>query len=65
MEREIYDRMAEIDGDHWWFVGRRAIVGRLIDRFAPKGRPLAILEVGCGTASNIPLLQTYGTVDEI
>lgn len=65
MEREIYDRMAEIDGDHWWFVGRRAIVGRLIDRFAPEGRPLAILEVGCGTGSNIPLLQTYGTVDAI
>lgn len=65
MERETYDRMAEIDGAHWWFVGRRRIIAGLIERHAPKRRPLRILEVGCGTGSNIPLLKEYGTVDAI
>lgn len=65
MDRAVYDRMAEIDRDHWWFVGRRRIVAALIERFAPKTRPLRILEVGCGTGSNIALLQRFGTVDAI
>jgi len=65
MERAVYDRMAAIDSDHWWFVGRRAIVGALIDRFRPQAGPLRILEVGAGTGSNIAMLQSYGEVDAI
>ena len=30
MDRAIYDRMAEIDRDHWWFSARRKIIDRLI-----------------------------------
>lgn len=65
MERHVYDRMAEIDRDHWWFVGRRRILTALIARFRPKAGPLHILEVGCGTGSNIAMLQRFGTVDAI
>jgi SAM-dependent methyltransferase len=65
MERHVYDRMAEIDRDHWWFVGRRKILTALIDRWRPKAGPLHILEVGCGTGSNIAMLQQFGTVDAI
>ncbi len=65
MERAVYDRMAEIDRDHWWFVGRRRIVSALIERFRPKPGPLTILEVGAGTGSNIALLQGFGAVDAI
>ena len=65
MEREVFDRMAAIDAEHWWFVGRRRIVGALLDRFRAKPGPMAILEVGAGTGSNIALLQAYGTVDAI
>lgn len=65
MERAVYDRMAEIDRDHWWFVGRRRIVETLLDRFRPKPGPLRILEVGCGTGSNITLLERFGEVDAI
>jgi hypothetical protein len=35
MDRAVYDRMAEIDRDHWWFVGRRKIIRALIERFRP------------------------------
>ena len=65
MERRVYERMAEIDRDHWWFVGRRKILTALIERFRPKTGPLRILEVGCGTGSNIAMLQQFGTVDAV
>ena len=65
MERHVYDRMAEIDRDHWWFVGRRRILTALIERWRPKAGALRMLEVGCGTGSNIAMLQQFGTVDAI
>jgi len=65
MDRATYERMAEIDRDHWWFVARRRIIGRLIERYRPKAGPLRILEVGAGTGSNLALLQRYGTVEAI
>ena len=64
MERAVYDRMAEIDGEHWWFVARRNIITSLLKRHAPS-RPLRILEVGCGTGSNIPMLREFGSVEAI
>lgn len=65
MDRAAYDRMAEIDKDHWWFVARRKIIAALIERHRPKPGPLRILEVGAGTGSNLALLQRFGTVDAI
>jgi SAM-dependent methyltransferase len=58
MEQAVYERMA-------WFVGRRRIVRRLLARFAPAARPLRILEVGCGTGSNIALLREFGEVEAV
>ena len=65
MDRAVFDRMAEIDNEHWWFAARRDIIASLIERQARRGRPLRILEVGCGTGSNLALLQRYGDVDAI
>ncbi|MBD3760478.1 class I SAM-dependent methyltransferase [Sphingomonadaceae bacterium G21617-S1] len=65
MDRATYDRMAEIDQTHWWFVARRRIIAALIDRHRPKAGPMRILEVGAGTGSNLALLQRYGMVDAI
>jgi SAM-dependent methyltransferase len=65
MERHVFERMAEIDQDHWWFVGRRRIVAALIARFRPKPAPLRILEIGCGTGSNLPMLQGFGEVEAV
>ncbi len=65
MDRATYDRMAEIDGEHWWFVARRRIVAALIAAQAPLAPDARILEVGCGTGSNIALLQRFGRVDAI
>lgn len=65
MDRAIYDRMAEIDGGHWWFRARRRIVSALIEAQAGIGPNARILEVGAGTGSNLAMLQRYGTVDAI
>lgn len=65
MDRAVFDRMAEIDDEHWWFAARREIIASLIERQAGRGRRLRILEVGCGTGSNLALLQRYGDVDAI
>ena len=43
MDRAAYDRMAEIDRDHWWFVARRKIIDRLIESYRPRPGPLRIL----------------------
>lgn len=65
MERAIYERMAQIDGEHWWFAARRRIVSALIARQVPLPADARILEVGAGTGSNLAMLQRLGRVDAI
>jgi SAM-dependent methyltransferase len=63
MERTVYDRMNELESNHWWFVGRRRIIAALIGRFLPKGGTARILEAGCGSGGNLAMLGSLGTVD--
>lgn len=66
MDREIYDRMAEVDGHHWWFVARRRIIAEFLKVHFPVGdAPLRILEIGCGTGSNLAMLREFGEVEAI
>lgn len=64
MERVVYDRMRELERAHWWFVGRRKLLGRVI---AGLGLPdgARILEVGCGVGGNLPLLDRFGAVEAL
>jgi SAM-dependent methyltransferase len=65
MERAVFDRMAELDSRHWWFVARRRILSELIAREVPLPREARILEIGCGTGHNFEMLARFGQVDGI
>jgi len=65
MERQVFDNMARVDADHWWFVARRRIIADLIEKRVRPRPGARILEVGCGTGSNIDLLRRFGTVEAV
>lgn len=45
----MYAEMAELEKNHWWFQGRRAVVFDLMRHYAPKGK---LLDIGLGTGFN-------------
>jgi SAM-dependent methyltransferase len=65
MERAVFDRMAEQDQAHWWYLARRRILADLIERHAALPRDARILEIGCGTGHNFEMLGRFGKVDGI
>ena len=65
MERAVFDRMAELDSSHWWFVARRRILSELIEREVPLPADARILEIGCGTGHNFEMLGRFGRVEAI
>jgi len=60
MDEIEYRKMFEVEDTHWWFRGKRAVVGGLIARFAPADGRRRALDVGCGTGANLGLLAGYG-----
>ena len=65
MDRIVYDRMAEHDSSHWWYVARRDILHDYVARYADLPKQARILEIGCGTGHNLAMLQQFGEVDAI
>ncbi len=69
MQRHTYAIMDEVEGSHWWFVGRRAILESFLDTIVRKLRPgtdsLKILDVGCGTGANVEMLSQYGDAEGV
>ena len=65
MDRRVYDRMAEHDSTHWWYRARRDILAEFLHREGRLPKEAAILEIGCGTGHNLPMLAQFGTVDAI
>lgn len=63
MDRKIYEQMAKLDADHWWFAARRRILAELVERVARPPKAARILELGCGTGHNLAMLGQFGEVD--
>ena len=53
MDKSQYDLHAEIEERHWWFVGRRRIMRRLVEQILPTSKDALVIDVGCGTGANI------------
>src|SRR5437763_3995518 len=69
MQQHTYAIMDEVEGSHWWFVGRRAILESFLisicSRLKTQDAQLRILDVGCGTGANIEMLSQYGDAEGV
>jgi SAM-dependent methyltransferase len=70
MEREQYDLMFAQEEQHWWYVGMRHISAAILRQDPPRvagreGRPLDILDAGCGSGGMTRYLQRFGRVTGI
>lgn len=64
MEADAYVGMSAAEDRHWWFRGRRAVLGALIRRLGlPEGA--RILELGSGTGGNFAMLARHGAVTAV
>ncbi len=64
MEDIVYKDMISQEKDHWWFKARREILDDYLHKLQlPQNAN--ILEIGCGTGGNIPILKKYGNVKAI
>lgn len=61
MNNERIDELANLETKYWWHVGRRDVIRTLLRGLALP--PAAtVVDVGCGTGVNLPLLAKYGKV---
>src|SRR3954454_18030071 len=75
MQQHTYAIMDEVEGSHWWFVGRRRILESFLDSIVAKLQDtphedgsqsaIRILDVGCGTGANIEMLSQYGEAEGV
>ena len=65
MDRIVYDRMAAHDTTHWWYRARRDILADYLTREGGLPKDARILEIGCGTGHNLPMLAKFGRVEAI
>ncbi len=64
MEHKAYLEMADVESRHWWFVGRRYILQRLIKSLDVTDTA-KILELGSGTGGNLQMLAQFGKVTAV
>ncbi len=64
MEPAVYRLMAQAERTHWWFAARREILRAIIARLRLPARA-RILEIGCGTGGNLPMLARFGAVSAV
>ena len=61
MKDSLFDNMRRVENGHWWFVTRRKIIGKVMDKFCPD-KHARIFDVGCGTGDNLGFLAAHGRV---
>jgi ubiquinone/menaquinone biosynthesis C-methylase UbiE len=62
MYQQEYEEMYKLEDFYWWFVGRRRLVCEILQKESAGGKPLKILDVGCGTGANMLAFSGHGEV---
>lgn len=65
MQRAFYPQYAALEDRHWWFLGRRAILLRLLHDRLGDASGLRALDVGCGTGGWLSCLARFGPVEAV
>ena len=70
MQAHTYAIMRKVEDAHWWFVGRRRIIGSFVERICAELRSegkteARILDIGCGTGGNLELLSRFGRAEGV
>jgi SAM-dependent methyltransferase len=67
MQQHTYSIMNQIEGTHWWFVGRRRIIKSFVERIcaALECEHPRILDIGCGTGANLEMLARCGETEGV
>ncbi len=62
MDRRAYFELNEFENRHWWFVARRRILMDVLKHQSFLSGDARILEAGCGSGGNLPMLGAFGRV---
>lgn len=62
MDKQEFYKNYEMEKQHWWFCGRRAVLRGVLTSL-DLNSDAQIFEAGCGTGGNIPMLGKFGHVD--
>lgn len=65
MKQEMYRYFNLLEETHWWFLARKEIVLKLIQKFRLEEKESSsahLLDIGCGTGGILAALQSLGTV---
>lgn len=76
MQQHTYSIMYQVEGAHWWFVGRRRIIesflAPLCQKLKAERHPASqstpafkILDIGCGTGANLEMLSRFGDAEGV
>lgn len=65
MKKTEYAEMAEREKTYWWHVGRLLIINTWLHYSVKLPQDARILNVGAGTGGTIPMLTTYGKVENV
>ena len=62
MDASVYEQFAELEENHFWFRGRRAIFTTLMEQALGTSGDLDLLEIGCGPGGMLDMLRPFGRV---
>lgn len=61
MDTKEYEKLYKIENNYWWHVGRKYVIEERLQKIKLPNNA-KILNVGCGTGGNVPILNKFGEV---